>query len=284
MLYTRILDPVEFKESTTELLAAEAAHNLMRGVLGNLINEVGLYEDYRLCLVEQDGQAVSAALMTKPYHLILADASHRSAVTGLVEGLIDDGQSIPGALGNRPTVDWFVADWTNRTKSTAELVISQGIFELESVAALDPPEGIARPATLDEAALLFRWLNEFLDEALPQEPRDDQRMRKAIHHRVAAGGHWVWEVDGEVVAMTSHGSPTGTGIRIGGVYTPAELRGNGYATGLVAAQSTWLLNNGFQRCFLFTDLTNPTSNAIYERIGYRKVGEGASYTFVSRGT
>jgi hypothetical protein len=63
------------------------------------------------------------------------------------------------------------------------------------------------------------------------------------------------------------------------VYTPPELRGRGYATALTAELSQRLLDQGRRFCFLFTDLTNPTSNAIYERIGYVRVAESAMVAF-----
>jgi hypothetical protein len=63
------------------------------------------------------------------------------------------------------------------------------------------------------------------------------------------------------------------------VYTPPELRGNGYATALTAEVSQRLLDGGRTFCFLYTDAANPTSNAIYERIGYRKVCEAAAIAF-----
>jgi predicted GNAT family acetyltransferase len=131
--------------------------------------------------------------------------------------------------------------------------------------------------------MLATWMRAFLAEALPAEPYDEERMRVALQRRLSgdsANGYWLWEDDGEVVAWTGHGNPTGRGIRIGPVYTPPELRGRGYATALVAAQSQWLLSNGFDFCFLYTDLANPTSNAIYERIGYRKIADSAAYGLV----
>jgi predicted GNAT family acetyltransferase len=39
----------------------------------------------------------------------------------------------------------------------------------------------------------------------------------------------------------------------------------------VAALSQLLLHRGFELCVLYTDLSNPTSNSIYTRIGYRPV-------------
>ena len=87
----------------------------------------------------------------------------------------------------------------------------------------------------------------------------------------------VWEVEGDIVAMTGRARPTDNGVSINYVYTALDQRGNGYATSLVAHQSKWLLENGYGLCFLYTDLANPTSNRIYERIGYRQVAESAVY-------
>ena len=125
-------------------------------------------------------------------------------------------------------------------------------------------------------------MGKFVAEALSDEPHDEERMRKAITRRLSgktAGAYWLWRVDGEPVSLSGHGNPTGTGIRIGPVYTPPEHRRQGYASALVAAQSEWLLSNGYRFCFLYTDLANPTSNAIYERIGYRQVAESVAYKF-----
>lgn len=38
-------------------------------------------------------------------------------------------------------------------------------------------------------------------------------------------------------------------------------------------------DRGASACMLFTDAVNPTSNAIYQRIGYRQVGTAAEYRF-----
>ena len=66
--------------------------------------------------------------------------------------------------------------------------------------------------------------------------------------------------------------------RIGPVYTPPDRRGRGYASALVAEVSDAVLTRG-QRCILYTDLENPTSNAIYRALGYRAVAEALKYRF-----
>ena len=63
------------------------------------------------------------------------------------------------------------------------------------------------------------------------------------------------------------------------MYTPPEARGRGYASALVAELTAALLASGRSFCCLFTDLANPTSNRIYERIGYRPVTDVDEYRF-----
>ena len=78
-------------------------------------------------------------------------------------------------------------------------------------------------------------------------------------------------LDGDTVSLTAFGGATPNGIRLGPVYTPPDKRGRGYASALVADVTASLLAGGRRFCFLFTDLANPTSNSIYQQVGYRPV-------------
>jgi predicted GNAT family acetyltransferase len=93
-------------------------------------------------------------------------------------------------------------------------------------------------------------------------------------------GLWVSRVGGVPVSLAGFGGRTPHGIRVGPVYTPPEHRRHGYATELVAEMTKHLLTGDRRFCFLYTDLSNPTPNAIYERIGYRIVCESTEYAFV----
>jgi predicted GNAT family acetyltransferase len=72
-------------------------------------------------------------------------------------------------------------------------------------------------------------------------------------------------------------TPNGAVISL--VYTPPEHRRKGYGSSCVAALSQTLLSRGHKYCFLFTDLANPTSNHIYQAIGYQSVGDLYDYSF-----
>jgi predicted GNAT family acetyltransferase len=69
------------------------------------------------------------------------------------------------------------------------------------------------------------------------------------------------------------------GTRVGYVYTPPERRRRGYASALVAQVSQRMLSDGFRFCVLYTDLSNPTSNAIYARLGYEPIADVVDVTF-----
>lgn len=88
----------------------------------------------------------------------------------------------------------------------------------------------------------------------------------------------MWD-DGQPVSLAGYSGPTPHGIRVGPVYTPPAQRGKGYASACVAALSRLLLDGGRAYCFLFTDMGNPTSNPIYQAIGYRPVCDVDEYRF-----
>jgi len=89
---------------------------------------------------------------------------------------------------------------------------------------------------------------------------------------------WIWD-DGGPVSFTGIGGPTPNGIRLGPVYTPPDLRRRGYAGNLVAAASQAQLDRGKTFVFLFTDLANPTSNHIYQEIGYEPIADVDMWAF-----
>jgi len=92
---------------------------------------------------------------------------------------------------------------------------------------------------------------------------------------------WLNET-GRRVHLTGANPPTFGVARIGPVHTPPEQRRNGYTGAAVAAVSQRFRDAGARVC-LHTDQANPTSNGIYQAIGYRPVDQ-VNLTIVRRGT
>jgi hypothetical protein len=269
-------------EAEPLLLADEARHNLILGIAGSVRN--GLYEDFRLWLVREGDEVVGAALRTLPYNLILGRPASPAALAALVETVA--GEKLPGVVGAEPEVHEFAELWTRRTGVAARTNMRQGVYALERVEPLPAVAGSARVATEDDRELAVRWWIAFAEEALHEGGPGRERAEEMIDYRLSSrsSGILLWEDYGHPVSIAGWGGPTPNGIRIAPVYTPPELRGRGYATALTAELSQRLLDGrlfagGRRFCFLFTDLANPTSNAIYERIGYRRVAESAEIAF-----
>jgi predicted GNAT family acetyltransferase len=282
MRVEKVPDLARFQAEAGPFLATdEARHNLLFGILSTLRDHPEVYSSSSLWVVKDGGAVVGVALRTPPYNLVLARPRDRAATEALVDHLVSGGDEIPGVVAAEPEVGVFVDAWRARTGANAATMLRQGVYRLTSVAPLPSTSGVARVADQRDRPLVEAWVEEFLREALPHQPVGPER-RRTVDARMTAtedGGFWLLEDAGEVVSLAGYGGRTPNGIRIGPVFTPTAVRGRGYATELVSEMSAHLLARGRRFCFLFTDLANPTSNAIYRRIGYEHVCDAADVRF-----
>jgi predicted GNAT family acetyltransferase len=284
MEVVRFDDAVAFlAEAEPLLLADEARHNLILGIAGTIRDSPDLYPLRSLWLVRKEGRPVGAALRTPPYNLILARPESPHALDALAGGCAEE---LPGVNGCEPEVHDFAELWAARTAARPRTNMRQGVYALEQVEPLPGVPGSARVATADDRELVLRWWIAFGEEVLHEGGPHGDNAESMVDHRLSAPGRGflLWEDGGDVVSLAGWGGATPNGIRVGPVYTPPELRGRGYATALTAELSQRLLDGrlfegGRRFCFLYTDLANPTSNAIYERIGYRRKAESAEVVF-----
>lgn len=285
MLVRRFDDPVAFRDAATPyLLRDEARHNLLLGISTTLIQRPDLYEAFDLWVVSEGDEVTGAALRTHPLNLVLAQPSNEAAMDALIDRLLQERQELPGVIAAIPELEAFVGAWTSENGLDATRVLRHGVYELREVLPVPAAPGSARPVTPEDRDQVIPWIISFAEEALPEDNETERQIR-FVESRLAStddAGLWFWEDGGRPVSVSGYGGATPNGMRIGPVYTPPELRGRGYATTLVAEQSRWLLDTGRTLCFLYADLENPTSNALYRRIGYRMIAEAGEVRFDPR--
>jgi len=278
-------DPASWLEAVLPLLMLdEARHNLHLGLAYTLVHHPGVYPAKNLWSVEDAGTVVAAALQTPPHNLVLAQPAAEGAIDPLVDAIGTAEIPLPGVVGGLPEADAFASAWGARTGRAARRVMGQGIYALTEVRGVPAAAGTPRTATTHDLELIESWIHAFEDEVVPEALRGDPAQRQRRLETILGSdeeGIWLWEAGGQIVSLSGFGGPTPNGIRIGPVYTPPEHRGRGYATTLVAALSRHQLAGGRRFCFLHTDLANPTSNAIYGRIGYRRVCDSVVLAFGS---
>jgi predicted GNAT family acetyltransferase len=265
--------------SGTFLEAREAEHNLILGLCTNIARHPDLFADRppRFLTVTDDGTLVAASIRTPPFNQVLSEMADEHAEL-LADALADDGDTLPGVLGPTDAARLFVGRWKERTGLTAERVLAERTFRLSRVIAPRPSSGSWRVAESDDREILAAWYLAFAEEATPEQaPVEDLDAMVDRWVRRIGRTMYLWEDGGRPASLAGAGGETPNGTRIGPVYTPPELRGRGYASNLVAAVSQAQLDSGRRFCFLFTDLANPTSNKIYQQIGYEPVTDVDQY-------
>lgn len=254
---------------TVQLTVTETLRIRGTGAYGDGAPEFGV--------LQRDGGVRAAFFRTPPHRLCPTPLSPGDA-DGLAGLLHDLGQSLPGVQGDHDTATAFADAWHRRTGAEATLHQHQRLYRLGTLTVPRPvAPGRARVAGHEDRARLCAWYREFcaaVGEPVFQDPGE------WADARIAQGAVTFWETgDGEPVAMAALGPQVAGQVRVACVYTPIALRGRGYAGAATAEASRAALEGGAQDVLLFTDLANPTSNALYQRIGYRPVSDFAAYDF-----
>jgi len=228
----------------------------------------------------RDGEVRATFFRTPPGRLMLTPLTAEEA-TDLAAQLAVRGDELPGVVAERDTASMFAEAWARQTGSVSELNSRQRLYRLGELTTPEPsPPGSPRVATAKDREQLMRWYVEF-HEAIG-ESGTAQDPGEWADSRIAYGGITLWETpDGTPVSLAGITPKVAGQVRVAPVYTPADLRGRGYAGAVTAEVSSMARAVGAEEVLLFTDLANPTSNALYQRIGYRPVEDFAGYDFRS---
>jgi predicted GNAT family acetyltransferase len=280
MQLTRHQDADAFLEHAGAFLTTrEAENNLILGLSSRLRNTPLMYgEPAYLAVLEDEGNVVAAALRTPPHNLVLSEIDSAEAIEPLVRDAVQTFGTLPGVVGPKRRVEEFVTAWARETGAKGRREREQRAFRADSI---DPPQGVSghmRPYESGDYELAVRWMDAFVAEAL-SGPEPESSAQFVERREVDPDGGLVVWVDSGPVCMAGFGGLTPNGIRIGPVYTPPDERRRGYGSALTAALTQQLLDGGRRFCFLFTDLANPTSNRIYQQIGYRAVSDVDLWVF-----
>ncbi|HEY9838893.1 MAG TPA: GNAT family N-acetyltransferase [Candidatus Obscuribacterales bacterium] len=277
-------DPKAFARKASDWLEAdEAVNNLPLGLLGVLERNPELAASALMLALQQD-LARLVAVRTPPKHLVLGQTPGAlELMPELVAWLVQHQPDLSGLVAPLELARAFAPAWEAATGRVARLEMEERLYQLRQVIPPQWPPGRYRKALIGDLGTLLGWTEAFLSEALPHEKHDSERLRQSTLKQIEAGALGVWEVKDRLVSMAARTRPTRRGCAVTLVYTPPEQRGRGYASASVAALSQSMLAEGKAFCCLFTDLSNPTSNTIYQRIGYQPIADVLMLSFGKNG-
>jgi predicted GNAT family acetyltransferase len=220
-----------------------------------------------------DGTVVGACLQTPPFPLVITAAPDVAALADLLSG-----HPLPGVNALAGDADEFAAAWQHHTRAITLPGRRTRLFRLDVLTPPQPPApGAARvPGTADRD-LLMAWMTGFYNDV----EEGIQDVASFVDDKLSYGGLRLWEVDGVPVSMAGATRLEAGMVRVMAVYTPPAQRSRGYAGAVTTVVSQAALDAGAVDVVLFTDLANPTSNALYQRLGYRPVEDRAIVEFHS---
>jgi uncharacterized protein len=264
------------------LVINEAKYGLINGLARRLVDNPHYYgkDNPWFCTVSDGRVVLAAAMRTPPYNVILAHFSGNPVAIAevLVEAVSQFYQVIPGTIGDLELADEFVRQWCSRHHVHIEATMAERIYKLERVNEIKLAPGSIRLASLADKEFLYRWHHSSYQDVYGASSRNvpENDITPAIESKSV----YLWE-DGAPVSMAIKTRPTENGITVGGVYTPPQFRQRGYTTSCVATLCKELLRDGYKFCTLYTNLANPVSNSIYQKIGFTAVCDSAEYAFSS---
>jgi predicted GNAT family acetyltransferase len=267
-------DPATYAHHVWDLLVADPArHTVSLTVAAAARTGFRWSDDPMLFGWHSDGGAVS---LTPPHELLLAEVPD-GTLDQLIAELREQRAVLPGVNGEVPLVERFVAAWTAGTPLRHRVTLRLRLFRLGALMPPDPPPpGAARAATRDDLEIAARWLRAFEDETGVVRTNVEAGARE----RLDDGRLWLWLNEaGEPTSLAAR-TATAVGVaRVAPVYTPPEHRRRGYGAAITAAITADALARDAEHVVLFTDVENPTTNAIYQQIGFRPIGDRCTVHF-----
>jgi len=255
-------------------LLSEAENNLVLGVARRFLDEPA--SENPPCYwasVVHDGEVMGCALRTPPYRLSLTRLPS-TAIAILVENVREVYQHLPGVVGPIEVATQFAEAWSRLAGATWGVRTRLRIHTLTNVTVPeDSPNGELRRPSDAEFDLIRQWAAAFVnDTGISDDP-------SAVANRLQASPKlYVWDDYGPR-CMVAAARETPHGACVIAVYTPPIYRERGYASAAVAALSRKFLAEGKTFCCLYADTANPTSNSIYQKIGFKPGREDVDIDF-----
>lgn len=272
--------PAFYQEVQDFLLQREAENNLILGILFETRHYSGRMVEPYLAVVKFDDTIIAIAIRTPPFSVLLSHQTCDGAIPLIAQDIHTLYGDIPGVNGITEHSKSFADYWHELTGRDYRQHLGMGIYKLTAVNPIHGVSGHIRRATDADREWVIEWFLAFGQEAIGESDRTQAEGSVSRFMDYETRGLYFWEDQGKVVSMAGYGGMTPHGMRVSAVYTPPEYRRRGYASALVAELSQHLLNQGRRFCFLYTDLANPTSNHIYQIIGYQHVCDATDYRFI----
>lgn len=139
---------------------------------------------------------------------------------------------------------------------------------LDRLAIPDCPGTSLRPLAPPDLPLVTAWRTTYIGEVLGQTGAEARAKAEAdLASYLAKDSHRLLLLDGTPVALTGFNATLPEIVQVGGVYTPPDLRGRGYARRAVALHLDEARRKGAGRAVLFA--ASEAAARAYRAVGFQ---------------
>lgn len=266
-------DPTTFLRKVEPwLLKQEAANCLLLDQLAYLVENPLAAYDVALFKAENDrAQTIGVSSLISGEPIFLSE--HESeVVSNLAESLRQKKITPAGIVGPTKVAQAFAHVWSNMGEKPFQLKMRQNVYRCSKVRGeWDRLDQSLVQAAVKDRELLIDWSNRFIEDCGLDSQRSE--IVRAVDRALNRKNRYLLFDQSEPVAMAGFSGKTRNGIRINWVYVPPRKRRQGFGKLVSAMLTQYLLNEGNRFCFLIADANNPTTNALYQNVGYEMVCE-----------
>jgi len=276
-------DVQEFLNLNQEkLLLEESKYNLILGLCNSIKEKRLIATDALFVTLIRNEEIVGQAIRTSKDKPIALTSTDEDASTILINYLVSKNYKLKGVVAPKETAKFFADHWSRRNSLKKTTEMRQGVYELVQVVTSQNRIGDFFLAEKNNEVTVMNFIEGFIKDCFPSEENLKKRAQDlCFRHLNQESLYLLQNEEGEIVSMSAIVRESKNAATISLVYTPEKFRGRGYGSAIVTALSDKILKSGKEKCNLFTDLANSTSNSIYQKIGYKYLGESRHYTFFS---
>lgn len=268
-------------ENEKLLLEKEWLNNLMVGNCYDAINSV-IDDSWLLASIKNDEKTELILLYRKPWKMLLYSPTNNTSdilYKFAAKEVYKINKNLPGVNTETSIGEKFAKYYCELANKICKLHLPMRILVLDQLASPQLRDDVSyRLATEGDKEILKQFTKEFYAEALHEEKTNEDLENE--FYKNLNKGYYVLEKDGKIVSQTISSRKLKKGKCVSGVYTPIDERHKGYAYNLVYRVSKEFLDSGAKYCVLFTDDSNPISNHVYEKIGYKRKVDTSDFDFI----
>lgn len=274
-----------FLEANEQLLLKnESFNNLPLGLALSLRDKKFTSENPLFYSIQSGNEFSACALIFDNGRPLMLTSMPLEAINLVVQKLIDMKIELTAIIGDEVTAGIFKDQWNKINQTESKINTHLGVYECCKVIRPDPIAGKLINARPEHKEILKNYTKNFFKDFCPEDPEcDDETIESIVSHHLDLGCIYILKnSDDEIVSMAAIIRSTTNTETIGFVYTPEKLRGKGYGSSIVALLAENILSKGINFVNLFTDLANKTSNSIYSKVGFVKIGNNIHYDFLNK--